>query len=101
MAPTLAERIKKIETEIRQLENRRKQLLQQQREQQRKERTKHLCSRMEYFESLLPETINLTDEQFKAFLKKAVADEYAQRLLAGILAQNKTTSAALPCVAPS
>lgn len=93
MAYTLAEKIERVKVQIRQLENRRKQLVQQQREQMRKARTKRHCSRMEIFEKMLPETISLTDEQFVAFLEMAVADGYGHRLLASILAQNESTPA--------
>ena len=52
MAKTKAEKITSIEEEIRQLENRRRQLVQEQKAQERKDRTKRLCRRMGLFESL-------------------------------------------------
>jgi len=45
MAKTKVERIAGIEAEIKQLENRRKRLLQQQKEQERKVRTRRLIER--------------------------------------------------------
>lgn len=54
MAKTKAEKITSIEEEIRQLENRRRQLVQEQKAQERKDRTKRLCRRMGLFESLVP-----------------------------------------------
>ena len=72
MAKTKAEKITSIEEEIRQLENRRRQLVQEQKAQERRDRTKRLCRRMGLFESLLPDTIPLTEEQFKTFLEKTV-----------------------------
>ena len=88
MAKTKAEKITSIEEEIRQLENRRRQLVQEQKAQERKDRTKRLCRRMGLFESLVPETIPLTEEQFKTFLEKTVMTDHARRILDGLTAQN-------------
>ncbi|MCI8623447.1 MAG: DUF3847 domain-containing protein [Provencibacterium sp.] len=73
MAKSKLEKITSIEEEIRQLENQRKLLLQEQKEQERKDRTKRLCRRMGLFESLLPDTMSLTDVQFQTFLEKTIA----------------------------
>lgn len=92
MAKTKTEKITSIEEEIRQLENRRSQLVQEQKAQECKDRTKRLCRRMGLFESLLPDTIPLTDEQFKVFLEKTVAAEPARRILDELTAQNAATA---------
>lgn len=88
MAKTKLEKIAGIEEEIRQLENRRRQLVQEQKAQERRDRTKRLCRRMGLFESLLPDSIPLTEEQFKTFLEKTVAAEHSRRILDGLTAQN-------------
>ena len=88
MAKSKIERIAGIEEEIRQLENRRQELIQAQKAQERKDRTKRLCRRMGLFESLLPATIPLTEEQFKTFLEQTAASEQGRRLLAELTAQN-------------
>ncbi len=93
MAKTKTEKITSIEEEIRQLENRRRQLLQEQKAQERKDRTKRLCRRMGLFESLVPDTIPLTEEQFKTYLEKAVAAEHSRRLLDELTAQNAAKAA--------
>lgn len=93
MAKTKTEKITSIEEEIRQLENRRRQLLQEQKAQERKDRTKRLCRRMGLFESMLPDTITLTDEQFKTFLEQTVAAEPSRRILGELTAQNAATAA--------
>ena len=80
MAKTKIEKIAGIEEEIRQLENKRRQLVQAQKAQERKDRTKRLCKRMGLFESLLPESISLTDEQFQIFLEKTVLTEQSRRI---------------------
>jgi hypothetical protein len=88
MAKTKMEKIAGIEEEIRQLENKRRQLVQAQKAQERKDRTKRLCKRMGLFESLLPESISLTDEQFQIFLEKTVLTEQSHRILDGLTAQD-------------
>jgi len=93
MAKTRAERITNIEAEIQQLENQRKKLLQEQKLRERKDRTNRLCKRMGHLESLLPDTITLTDEQFKAFLDKTVANSFGRRILAEIKSQSGTKPA--------
>ena len=70
IAKTKAEKIAAIELQMTQLENQRKKLIQEQKQQERKDRTKRLCKRMGLFESMLPESISLTDEQFQIFLEK-------------------------------
>ena len=94
MAKTKTEKITSIEEEIQQLENKRRQLLQEQKAQERKDRTKRLCRRMGLFESMLPDTIPLTDEQFKTFLEKTVTTEQSRRILDGLTAQNAATATA-------
>lgn len=93
MAKTKTEKITSIEEEIRQLENKRRQLVQEQKSQERKDRTKRLCRRMGLFESLVPDTIPLTEEQFKTFLEKTVTTEHSRRILDELTAQNAATTA--------
>ena len=87
MAKTKAEKIAAIELQMTQLENQRKKLIQEQKQQERKDRTKRLCKRMGLFESMLPESISLTDEQFHIFLEKTIAAEHSRRILDGLTAQ--------------
>lgn len=93
MAKTKAEKITGIEEEIRQLENKRRQLIQEQKAQERKDRTKRLCRRMGLFESMLPDTIPLTDGQFQIFLEQTVVTEHSRRILDGLTAQNAAAPA--------
>lgn len=92
MAKTKTEKIASIEEEIRQLENKRKQLVQAQKAQERKDRTKRLCRRMGLLENMLPTTITLTDEQFKTFLESTLITEYSRRILAELARQNEATT---------
>ena len=91
MAKTKAEKIESLQEEIKQLENQRKRLLQEQKAQERKDRTRRLCKRAGLLESLLPGTIPLTDEQFKAFLEKTILSESASELLSTLTAQISAT----------
>lgn len=92
MAKSKIEKIASIEEEIRQLKERQRLLQQQHNAQERKDRTKRLCRRMGLFESLLPDTIPLTDEQFKTFLEQTVAAEQSRRILDELTAQNAATA---------
>lgn len=94
MPKTKLEKIAGIEEEIRQLENRRRLLVQEQKSQERKDRTKRLCRRMGLFESLVPDSIPLTEEQFKTFLEKTVMTEHSRRILDELTAQNAARAAA-------
>ena len=94
MAKTKAEKIAAIELQMTQLENQRKKLIQEQKQQERKDRTKRLCKRMGLFESMLPESISLTDEQFQIFLEKTIAAEHSRRILDGLTVQNAAASTA-------
>ncbi len=93
MARTRTERIAEIKAERERLANKAKELLQAQRAQDRKDRTKRLCRRMGLFESLLPETITLTDEQFQSFLEQTVTTEQGRKLLAGMKPQETAADA--------
>jgi hypothetical protein len=71
----MSQKIENLQSEIQQLENRKKLLLQQHKAQERKARTKRLCKRAGLFESMLPGSVQLSDEQFKAFLEKVLLAE--------------------------
>ena len=88
MVKTRLEKIEKIKEEIAQQQNQIKKLMQQQRAQDRKDRTRRLCQRMGLFESMLPDVIILTDEQFKLFLEKTILTERSSRILDGLTEQN-------------
>ena len=94
MAKTRTDKIDSLLIEIEQLENKRKQLIQEQKQQERKDRTKRLCRRAGLLESLLPDTIPLTDEQFKTFLEKTVMSDTSRRILDELTVQNAATATA-------
>ena len=92
MAKTRTEKINSLQTEIAQLESKRKRLIQEQKLQERKDRTRCLCKCMGLFESLLPDTITLTDDLFKSFLEKTIITEHSRRILDELTAQNVATA---------
>jgi len=47
-------------------------------EEERKQRTHRLCKRGGLLESLLPDTINLDDDQFRNFLEMTILTNYAR-----------------------
>jgi len=85
MAKTSLEKIANYKEQMGQIANRSKQEQQKHKAAERKARTKRLCSRMGLFESILPDTITLTDEQFKTFLEKTVASKFGRRVLAELV----------------
>ena len=92
MTKTKLEKIAALDTEIQQLENRRKQLLQQQKEQDRKARTKRLIERGAILESLIPNAAMLTNEQIKVFLEQTVHGEHACKILENLNSQSKAAT---------
>jgi len=89
MAKTRVEKIAGIDEEIAQLLAQKKNLLHEQKEVERKERTNRLCKRAGHLESLLPDTIKLTNERFNEFLAKTVVTDFAKRILRDLLAEQE------------
>ena len=94
MAKTKIEKIAGIDEEIRQLTNKKKRLIQEQKEQERKDRTNRLCKCMGFIEKLLPDTIPLTEEQSKTFVEQTIATDHSRRILDRLTAQNAVTAPA-------
>ena len=91
---TTGERIETLQEKIQQLENQKKQLLQKQKAQERTARNHRLCKRGAYLESIVPDTISLTDEQFYQFLDETLKTDYARKILDGITAQKSKMATA-------
>ena len=91
MTKTRLEKIADCDEQIKQIKNYQKELRQKHNAQERKDRTRCLCQRMGLFESLLPGTIPLSDDSFKAFLEKTVLTEHSRRILDGLTEQNAAT----------
>ncbi len=61
--------------EIRQLTNRIKILTNRERDAERRERTHRLIEKGAIVESILPQTVNMSSEDFKSFLIKLIKEE--------------------------
>ena len=75
------EQIAKAEEEIRQLQNRKKKLLNQKKSEERKIRTHRLVERGAILESLLEQPEQYTNEQIKGLLETALRTPQAQEFL--------------------
>ena len=91
MAKTRLEKIADYEEQITQIKKRQKQERQKQSKEERTARTRRLCSRHGLLEKMLPEIITITDEQFQAFLEKAVTNQYGRDILNKIIANTAAT----------
>ena len=87
MAKTNIEKIGGIDEKMAQLAEQKKRLLQQERERERKAKNNRYTKRHGLLESMLPEVINLTDEQYKTFLERVVANDTVRKIIANILSQ--------------
>ena len=75
------EQIAKAEEEIRQLQNKKKKLLNQKKSEERKIRTHRLVERGAILESLLEQPEQYTNEQIKSLLETALRTPQAQEFL--------------------
>ena len=75
------EQIAKAEEEIRQLQNRKRKLLNQKKAEERKIRTHRLVERGAILESLLEQPEQYTNEQIKGLLETALRTPQAQEFL--------------------
>ena len=81
----VSERLEKVLADIENLENQRKQLLNEQKENTNKKRTHRLCKRGGFVEKLLPDLIILTEEQFETFVKRTTANDFGRKILAEMI----------------
>ena len=88
MAKNRQDKIDKLEAQIAKQQNQIKLEKKKQNEEIRKAKTKRQVARHGFLESMLPDTISLTDEQYKTFLTKHVANDYGRKTLANIVAQS-------------
>jgi hypothetical protein len=86
MRKTTTDKILATEKEIEELISYKKELLAKHKEEERKARTKRLCDRAGYLESILPDTVTLTNEQFQSFLNKTLLTDYARKAFNSITA---------------
>jgi len=87
MAKNRQTKIDKLEAQIAEQREQLKLEKQNQAKEQRKAKINRQISRQKLLESVLPDTINLTDEQYMAFITKHVTNEHGRKALANIIAQ--------------
>jgi len=75
--------IEASEKKIQEEQQRLKLLERKQTERDRKDRSHRLCKRHSYLESVIPDTINLTDEQFQDFVKQHIANRHGLAVMNG------------------
>lgn len=77
----ISEKIAKAEEEIKQLQNKRRKLLNQQKSEERKARTRRLIERGAILESFLEQPEKYENDQIKGLLMIALRSEQAQEYL--------------------
>ena len=93
MAKNRQRKIDKLAAQIAEQQEQLKHEKRKQAEEQRKAKINRQISRHRLLESMLPDTVNLTDEQYLSFLTKHVANEHGRKAFANILAQTTNTPA--------
>jgi hypothetical protein len=88
MARPIDEQVQSVRDKIQELQNKEKRLINQQREADRKARTKRLIERGAIMESILPNSIPLTNDQFKALVEEMVASKPTAITLTNAIPQN-------------
>ena len=87
MAKNRQTKIDKLEAQIAEQQEQLKLERRKQAEEQRKAKINRQISRHKLLESVLPDTIDLTDEQYMAFITKHVTNEHGRKALANIIDQ--------------
>ena len=107
MAKSRTEKIASYDEQIAALQKKRSEELDKQKQEEKDEREKRQRKRGEILEKLIPETVNLTVEQFTALLNKTTANSFGRDKLAEILKASEakpnpqTTSATPPQSPPN
>ena len=85
MAKSRTEKIASFDEQIAKLQDQRKKERQRQQQEERKAKERRYKKRHELLESALPEVISLTDEQYKTFLERAIANDTVRKIISNIL----------------
>ena len=89
MAKNRQDKIDKLAAQIAQQQEQLKLERKKQAEEQRKAKDSRQKRRHGFLESALPDTIGLTDEQYKIFLERHITNEHGRKALASIIAEQK------------
>ena len=86
---TRPERISVKRAELIQMQNELKRLEREEKEAERKARTKRLCKRAGFIESILPDTIILSDDRFEKFVKMHFANVHGAKMLNDLVTEQE------------
>jgi len=75
------------------MQNELKRLEKEEKEAERRARTKRLCRRAGFIESLMPDTIILSDDRFERFAKKHFANNYGVKILKELITEQEKEDA--------
>ena len=90
---TTTERIEAAKLEKAQMEAEIKRLMNLQKAEERKKRNHRISTRGAHMESILPDTIGLSDARFFTFLEKTVANDFGKKILASLTAEQERENA--------
>jgi len=93
---TVEQQIAEVQEKIKQEQNALKKLQKKQTDQNNKARNHRLCRRHGFLECILPDTIELTDEQYQKFVKQHIANSHGVAVLEKIKAQGATDTLPKP-----
>ena len=91
---TTAEKIEAAKLEKAQAEAEIKRLQNLHKAEERKKRNHRICKRGGLIESLLPDTIGLSDERFNDFIKRTTANDYGRKTLITLVTEQDREDAA-------
>jgi len=96
---TAEEKVAIKDAKILQLQNEKKKILQQQKAKERKERTSRLCRRHGLLEKFMPALIEITDDQFEAFVRTGISTSFGHKRLGEIMDKgaDATTAYIIKC----
>ena len=100
MTKTRLEKVESINEQIAKLQNQRKLEMQKHKAEERKARDRRLYKRAALLESLLPDTISLTDEQFNTFLQRTAANNFGRDKLVQLITEEKAAETSVPAEVP-
>jgi hypothetical protein len=88
MAKTRTEKIANYDEQIAKLQDQRREEIQKRQQEERKAKENRYKKRHKLLEDALPETINMTDEQYNTFISRAIANDTVRKIIANILTQS-------------
>jgi len=89
MAKSRTEKIASYDEQIAMLQKKRNEELDKQKQEEKDEREKRQRKRGEILEKMIPETVDLTIEQFTTFLRRSTANPFGRDKLAEIIKEGE------------